>query len=302
MSKCKGCGITLQNNDINGLGYTPKLTNKLCERCFKITNYNYHESISKALDNDKICSNINQKKAFTFFLCDILSLNDKIIDIFKRINNPKILVITKMDFIPKNIDIAKMKQRIINNYNLSDLLFVSIKNSYGKEDILEYVNIYQKVIFAGPTSSGKSSLINFLFNFELTVSNHKNTTQEFINLNYEGKTIIDAPGFTYDNFKEIKVSGLLTPKTLILKKDYELCIDDLVISSSKDINITIYLPKNILYKTRKCKEKIKYNIKIDNNSDVVIKNIGFIYFKDMTSIYVSNDTFINTRLSIVGGR
>ena len=75
MSKCKGCGLTLQNKDKSALGYSPKLTNKLCERCFKITNYNYHDD-GKSIDNNTICSMINKKKAFNFFLCDIFSLND----------------------------------------------------------------------------------------------------------------------------------------------------------------------------------------------------------------------------------
>ena len=32
MSKCVGCGITLQNECKNELGYTPNLENKYCER------------------------------------------------------------------------------------------------------------------------------------------------------------------------------------------------------------------------------------------------------------------------------
>ena len=37
MTKCNGCGIELQDNDINSLGYTDNLSNKLCNRCFSNT-------------------------------------------------------------------------------------------------------------------------------------------------------------------------------------------------------------------------------------------------------------------------
>ena len=40
MTKCVGCGITLQNENKNDVGYTPDIKNELCERCFKLKNYN----------------------------------------------------------------------------------------------------------------------------------------------------------------------------------------------------------------------------------------------------------------------
>ena len=32
---CKGCGITLQNEDPEALGYVPSLDAVYCERCYK---------------------------------------------------------------------------------------------------------------------------------------------------------------------------------------------------------------------------------------------------------------------------
>ena len=39
MSNCIGCGVKLQQENINELGYTRNSESKLCERCFKIRNY-----------------------------------------------------------------------------------------------------------------------------------------------------------------------------------------------------------------------------------------------------------------------
>ena len=40
MNKCTGCGIILQIVDKTKPGYTLKIDNELCERCFKIKHYN----------------------------------------------------------------------------------------------------------------------------------------------------------------------------------------------------------------------------------------------------------------------
>ena len=47
MSKCIGCGVKLQTNNKDDLGYTIKLENNLCERCFRIRNYNDYKFVIK---------------------------------------------------------------------------------------------------------------------------------------------------------------------------------------------------------------------------------------------------------------
>ena len=39
IKKCKGCGILLQTDNQNKLGYTKDYNNELCDRCFKLKNY-----------------------------------------------------------------------------------------------------------------------------------------------------------------------------------------------------------------------------------------------------------------------
>ena len=302
MNKCKGCGIKLQSKDSNLPGYTPNIDNKLCQRCFKITNYNYHEIESKYLDNNIICESINNKKAFTFFLCDFLALNQNTIDLYNKIKYSKIFVITKSDIISNNIKMDLLKERIKKVYNLDDLLFISIKNGYGKKEIFEYINTYKKVLFAGPSSSGKSSLINYLFNYELTVSEYKNTTQDFISLKIDDIIVYDAPGFNFDYLKEYKVSGFVNANTVVLKKGYELVIDDIVISSNENINLTIYLPKVFRYVTRKIRNENNNILKIDDNTDLTLNNIGFIYFKNKCEIKINKTDKTSIRNSIVGGK
>lgn len=302
MSKCKGCGINLHSLDANKPGYTPKEGSKLCERCFKITNYNYHEKDGKSIDNNVIIKGINNKKCATMFLCDILNLNSNMMEIYDVINEPKVLVITKSDIIPKNIKLNDLESNIKRIYGVENLLFMSSLNGYGKRNVLDYIDRFQKVVFAGPTSSGKSSLINYLFGLELTVSNHKNTTQEFITLKVGDNEVIDAPGFTEDYLIDnIKQNGFINPKTMTIKKGYSICINNLEFYADKDMNLTLLFPKNILIKTGKVKKAFDKKINMLKSSDLVVNNLGFIYFKDEVTIYVNNTDYLDIRESIVGG-
>ena len=52
MSKCTGCGVILQNINKEKIGYTTSLNNKLCERCFRIRNYNEYSRVLK--DNEEV--------------------------------------------------------------------------------------------------------------------------------------------------------------------------------------------------------------------------------------------------------
>ena len=111
MTKCKGCGITIQNSDIKKEGYTTNLDNKLCVRCFKLKNYNVLISKGVKIDNNKILATINKKNIFVLYLVDFLNLDLEVINMFKAINSKKALIITKSDTIPKNI----IKERLVSN-------------------------------------------------------------------------------------------------------------------------------------------------------------------------------------------
>ena len=106
--KCLGCGATLQDSDSRILGYTPKLSNDLCMRCFKLKHYGVLTNAGKTQDNMILLKKINKKKGFVIFLIDFLNIYEDIINIYKKITLPKILVITKSDLIPKNIKKHKL--------------------------------------------------------------------------------------------------------------------------------------------------------------------------------------------------
>ena len=57
MTKCLGCGVLLQYDDINGLGYTNDISNDRCMRCFRLSNYGEYSKVK--LDNSDFIKIIN---------------------------------------------------------------------------------------------------------------------------------------------------------------------------------------------------------------------------------------------------
>ena len=295
IKKCLGCGATLQDSDSRILGYTPKLSNDLCMRCFKLKHYGENLNNSKVQDNASIINHINKTKATVLFLVDFLNINNEIIEYFKKIKNSKYLVITKSDIIPKNILKDKLVENIKRVYSINEDIYFS--STLSKENINKFLSLANdtKVMLCGLTNMGKSSLINKMIGSDITVSNKENTTQEFI----EVASFIDAPGFV-SNYKVLVAASKIKPITYQLKSKYYLLIGKYFLASDKDINITLYLPNNITVEKRRKKEEYNYNLNINNNEDLVIKGLGFIKFSSESCIFINNSE-IEIRSSIVGG-
>lgn len=279
MNKCIGCG-TFLNDD-----------KKYCERCFKIKNYNYHDE-KVVISDEEILENLNNKKECKLFLCDIISLDENVINLYNKINGKKYFIITKSDIIPKTIETSNIKNNLMKKYNINPL-FISIKSGIGKKDVMSLIREEGKVIFCGPTSSGKSSLINYLFSLDLTTSSYTNTTLEFNKLYIDDLTIIDAPGFKNVGYNE-KVKKLFS-KTISLKKGYVLYLNDYAFSFDKDVNIALFLIGDVNIVTKK--GSLESFSEIDTQ-DIMLP-FGFIYVKDKAKVYYNKT--INLRLSLVGG-
>ena len=293
MNKCIGCGKTLQYEDINKIGYAVKGSD-ICKRCFDLTHYNKNIELNNYIDNNKLLENINKKKIFTIFLCDILSLSNETIKIYENIQNDKVFVLTKVDILPKNIQYESIIRNIENSFKIKPLIF-SYKNTKLKNNLFSLIEKHKKVLITGIVSSGKSTLINTLFDENITVSHYRNTTLDFIDINKDNLTLIDSPGFDTKVITE-RSKNILKEKIINLKKGFELTIDNISLYSDDDINICIFMP-NLMVKTYKNKDKYKM-VKINNNTDLVFDNF-FIYFKKGATIYLNNDSF-NLRESIIG--
>lgn len=292
MSKCVGCGIKLQDKFKDKLGYTKKLDNLYCERCFKTIHYNEERKIDN-FNNDDILEKINKLNKSTIFISDFLSLNTEVIKIFKKIKNKKILVINKCDLIPNNIKLQHIEENIKNSFDLyDDVFFISAKLKYNLNKLIDFIEEEKNVIICGETSSGKSTLINKLISSNLTTSKYSNTTLDFIKLKYMDYVIYDSPGLGINtnkkNITNIKVI------TKVLKSDYNLIIDDIVINGSG--NVTLFLDENVNVVSKKKKDEFQYKYSIKDKQDIELDN-GFIFVKNGFSI--SSNKELGIRDSII---
>lgn len=300
MTKCVGCGIKLQEKDKNELGYTPNLNNELCERCFKLKNYNILTNKGINIDNDKLINKINELNTCVLFLVDFINLDSEVIDAYKKIKSKKFLIITKADIIPKNIKYQKLIQNIKNIYDIKeDIILTSSKTKLNINTITKLCLEEKNVCLAGFTNAGKSSLINTLVGSDITVSKKSNTTQDFIKLNVNGITIYDAPGFMSNINRENIPKSIIRPITYQFPSRHYLLIKDIKLNILENSNFTIYVGNEVNIVRRRETKKFECNIIVPKNSDVIIKGLGFINFKNTCMISLNTIDY-EIRPSIVG--
>lgn len=300
MTKCVGCGIKLQEKDKNELGYTPNLNNALCERCFKLKNYNILTNKGINIDNDKLINKINELNACVLFLVDFINLDSEVIDAYKKIKSKKILIITKADIIPKNIKYQKLIQNIKNIYEIKeDLILTSSKTKLNIKTITKICLEEKNICLAGFTNAGKSSLINALVGSDITVSKKSNTTQDFIKLNVDGINIYDAPGFMSNINRENIPKSIIRPITYQFPSKHYLLIQDIKLNILENSNFTIYVGNEANIIRRKENENVECKIIVPKNSDVIIKGFCFINFKNTCMISLNTKDY-EIRPSIVG--
>lgn len=301
---CKGCGILLQDSDSSALGYTPDIKKELCQRCFRLKNYGENKALGKKVNNEDILAKINKKKIFTIFLSDFFSINNEVINMYQKITNPKILVITKSDLIPKNLDLAKLGEKIKKIYNLEeDINFISSKNKTYSSIIANKIKQENQIILAGFTNAGKSSLINNLANTDLTISKNANTTLDFIKVKTDNGLIYDSPGFELKHYVEGVIPlKQVRPISYQLKNKYLLLFNDFKLASSVDNNLVCFFSNEVKIEKRRKDTKLITTIKILPNTDLIIKGLGFILIKKecLLSLDITDD-LIEVRPSIVGG-
>ena len=302
MKKCLGCGSILQDSDKDARGYTPKISNDLCQRCFKLKHYGTLTSFGKKQDNGELLKKINATKGFVLFVTDFLNLYSEVIDTYKRIKTLKVLVVTKSDLIPQNIKKDKLVKNICDIYDIEeDIILTSARTKENFRIIEDIIASNSTVLFAGYTNAGKSSLINALFGSNITVSKNVNTTQEFIEIKVSDRKVIDVPGFINDNYVDDVSKKEIKPRTYQLLEKYYLKIDDLDLASEVSNNLTIYIANERRISKRRIREKVAYFITVPSESDLIIKGLGFIKFKKATKVYCNIESkYLEVRPSIIG--
>lgn len=320
--KCVGCGSILQSDDDSKSGYLPyvKLLDEnsiYCRRCFKLKNYNEKVLNDSMIIDEGLIEKVNEyKDSYAFFLIDFLNICEESIRTFKQINLDKTLVISKCDLIIKDINLERIKQNIINDYDIKDnVIFISSKKNVNLNLIFSILNKNNKKesFILGYTNAGKSTLINYLKgNKQIVASSMPNTTLDFIEMDINGYKIIDTPGFNLKNtfykknefelIKKLNPIYFISPISYVSKSDQIFKIEDRLYLKDFSDNSIIFYISNLLKINKIYKDEVKKYVTIDveENSDLVIASVGFIRIKNKCSIKVNEEMkdLISVRKSI----
>lgn len=329
MNKCIGCGATLQNNNVEDIGYTSNINNNLCERCFRIKNYNEYKLVTKSNDDYiSILNSINSTNDLVLLVVDIFNISKNLDDISRYIKNDILLVLTKRDILPKSCYDKKLKD-YFNNYNfhIIETIIISSKKNYNLDELYRMINNYKKsnkVYVVGFTNAGKSTLINKMMynysdiNLNLTTSNLPSTTIDLLEIKLKDDLIlVDTPGLLDSgdiiNYIDLNIIKKVIPTKEIKPKNYQIktkqifIVDELFrLDVSDNTNLTFYISNNLninrYYKDKDVLKNLrKYSLEIMDNSDIVIQGLGFIKVtaKAHINIYIKDGIRVFVRKNLI---
>ena len=286
-------------------------------RCFRLTNYNDLTETITEKDNDKIITVINNSSTFSFFLIDATNITKEAISIYQNIKTRKCLLLTKIDLLPANITVNNYINKFKNIYNIKEEVYPlsSIKKVNVSKilKMMDNLNI-KKAYILGCTNAGKSTLINTMLNNKtITTSRIPNTTLDFINLYIEDKILTDTPGFVTTTtpfitdkkyYKKIDYKERIKPITYQTKEKASLVLEENYRFSNFGFNsVTTYFNNNILIKRDFKSNEDYFETKIMANTDIVIKDLGFINVKRPCTLKISKnlENLVEFRPSLIGG-
>ena len=331
--RCQGCGVLLQDENVLQEGYTTNLENDICQRCFRMKNYGEYQVVTKSNDEYiDILKEVGKTKDLVLYITDLLNLEKNIEQIRTIIPNKMILVLNKIDVLPKSVKEEKLKAYLeAMNIHFEEIIVISTAKNYNIDYLLKRIKYFQtskNVYVVGHTNAGKSSLINKLIkNYsdktqELTMSPLPSTTLSTVNIEINDYlTLIDTPGLV-DNgsilnhvdpktVKRISAKTEIKPRTYQLKKNQSIVIEDFIridyVEGERN-SFTLFISNDIKVKRLlnlfhndelKDKNKITYNVKYDE--DLVISGLGFVKIvnKGVIDIYIDKDIDTFTRRSLI---
>ncbi|MGO4887265.1 ribosome biogenesis GTPase YqeH [Anaerobacillus sp. MEB173] len=246
---CAGCGIKVQSDSKEELGYTPASALEkdvvICQRCFRLKHYNEVQDVSLTDDDFlKILNELGKKDALIVKIVDIFDFNGSWLPGLHRFvgKNNVLLVGNKVDLLPKSLN----RNKLINWMKQSakelglkpvDVHLISAAKNEGIIELASEIDRLRNgkdVYIVGCTNVGKSTFINQLikeFGGDeeqfITTSHFPGTTLDMIDIPLDdGKSLFDTPGIINHHqmahFVDKKELKTITPKKEIKPKVFQL--------------------------------------------------------------------------------
>lgn len=330
---CIGCGIRLQCEDAFIDGYVnPSVFDKtvMCRRCFRLKHYGEYKMTNKSNAYYKrIIRDIFKMNELVLHIVDIFNMGNMDY-IYKQVFSPAILVLSKIDILPKSINEDKLIEYFKKKYpRYKDVIAISSDKNYHMDELLMKIMEYKnskEVYVLGNTNAGKSSFINKMIknytdnsNFIVT-SCMPSTTLNVISIKInDDLTLLDTPGIinegdiiTYlpeEVVKEINIKHEINPRIYQIKDKTALVLDKIGrIEVLNESNISMYISNNIDISHANFENNLKYkdleltNIKVNKDEDLVIEGLCFVKVTEDTefNVYMLPGVDIYTRDKLIG--
>ncbi|AMC93289.1 GTP-binding protein [Erysipelothrix larvae] len=287
MSKCKGCGITLQNTHDNEPGYTKNLDNEYCQSCFRLRHYRDFRRVKQAVNDGETLSFIESFDGTILWIVDVTKLNQSMHSGLLRamIGKRVLMVVNKRDVLPRSINEHSIKRSIMSMLkgiplSLMDIVFVSAMQRRTLDTLLPYLED-DRCAFVGNVNAGKSSLLNALMKRDqLSVSPVASTTADVIHIEHEVYDIYDTPGLNAESNLLSKFSDeglvLLSPKKTIKPHVFQIYekqalvfgnLGAFIIEPKTSVSVISYLPIKL---KRVKQERIDVNLGLEH--ELMIEN------------------------------
>lgn len=333
IKKCIGCGVVLQCEDSFEDGYVnPSVFDNtiMCKRCFRLKHYGEYKVTNKSNSYYKgIIKDVFKMNELVLHIVDIFNLGN--IDyIYSKVFSPAILVISKIDILPKSINEDKLIKYFKKKYpRYKEIITISSDKNYHMDEILELMMKYKnskEVYVLGNSNAGKSSFINKIIknytdnkNFIVT-SCMPSTTLNVISIKInDDLTLLDTPGIinegdivnylNEDIVKSINIKHEIKPRIYQIKDKTSLLLENIGrIDCLNDSNISIYISNNIniehanFLNNETGRNLNLTKIHVDNDEDLVIEGLCFIKVSKDTifNIYMPKGVSVYTRDKIIG--
>lgn len=334
MSKyCIGCGIKLQCDDAYEDGYVnPKMfdVTAMCRRCFRLKHYGEYKVTNKSNAYYKnIIKDIFNMNELVIHIVDLFNMGNMDY-IYSKVFSKAILVISKIDILPKSVNEDKLIEYFKKKYpRYKDVIAISSDKNYHMDELLEMIMKYKsskEVYVLGNTNAGKSTFINKMIqnytgntNFIVT-SCMPATTLNVISIKInDDLTLLDTPGILNEGdivthlpeetVKEINIKHEIKPRIYQIKDKTSLILDKIGrINILSEGNISMYISNNIDIDKANFENNLKYmdleptKIKVKENEDLVIEGLCFIKVSNTTlfEVYMPEGVDIYTRDKFIG--
>ncbi|MDR0831354.1 MAG: GTPase RsgA [Bacillales bacterium] len=338
---CASCHQELQNNNEHAIGYIPldflKIERPLfCKRCYDIKFHNSINDFEIDVSYKNILQEIKETNSLVILIIDILnyrSILPEYLNTFLETNN-SILVINKIDLLPKSIKKEKILSFITNtfsNFKIQKIILTSTMSKLNIPEFIQTIETFREnrdVYLLGATNSGKSSLINeYIKKYTnkteelIATSFYKNTTIRLISVPLgNNRYLYDTPGFSsnlsFYDFVDLKVFRYIVPSKEIkpivyqINRSSSLLFGNLLkldIITEKPLSIVIYMANTIKIKRAKTDLKNETYTNITTNQKEIFpimksapllskySSTKFRINKEKTDIYLHGLGFLTLR-------